>query len=52
MRKAYRQILAGASLNDVAGMFNESGHYGLNGRLWTASTVSLFLRAARNAGLR
>jgi DNA invertase Pin-like site-specific DNA recombinase len=52
VRKAYRQILAGASLNDIARLFNEGGHYGLHGKPWTASTVSLFMRSARNAGLR
>ncbi|OBK82131.1 serine recombinase [Mycolicibacter heraklionensis] len=50
--EAYRGILAGASLNDIARRFNDAGHHGLTGRPWTASTVSLFLRSPRNAGLR
>jgi DNA invertase Pin-like site-specific DNA recombinase len=50
--EGYRAILAGASLNDICRLFNDAGAYGLNGQPWTASTVSLFLRAPRNAGLR
>jgi DNA invertase Pin-like site-specific DNA recombinase len=50
--EAYRSILAGASLNDICRLFNDAGAHGLNGKPWTASTVSLFLRAPRNAGLR
>jgi DNA invertase Pin-like site-specific DNA recombinase len=50
--EAYRSILAGASLNDICRLFNDAGAFGLNGQPWTASTVSLFLRAPRNAGLR
>jgi DNA invertase Pin-like site-specific DNA recombinase len=52
VEKAYRLILAGASLKDVARLFNDAGAFGLNGKPWTESTVSLFLRAPRNAGLR
>jgi len=52
VEKAYRLILAGASLKDVARVFNDAGAFGLNGKPWTESTVSLFLRAPRNAGLR
>lgn len=52
VRQAYAAILAGASLNDVGRLFNEAGACGLNGKPWTATTVSLFLRAPRNAGLR
>jgi hypothetical protein len=33
-------------------VFNSAGTKGLNGHDWTPTTVSLFLRAARNAGLR
>lgn len=50
--EAYRAILAGASLKDVAALFNDAGHYGLTGKPWTPSTVSLFMRAPRNAALR
>lgn len=52
VEQAYKAVLAGASLNDIARIFNQAGLYGLNGRPWTASTVSLFLRKPRNAGLR
>lgn len=50
--EAYRAILAGASLLDVCKPWNEAGHYGLTGKPWTSTTLSLFLRKARNAGLR
>lgn len=50
--EAYRAILAGASLSDVYRPWNEAGHYGMTGKPWTATTLSLFLRSARNAGLR
>jgi DNA invertase Pin-like site-specific DNA recombinase len=52
VRKAYRLLLSGGSLSEIAALFNDSGHYGLNGQPWSASTVSLFLRSPRNAGLR
>jgi DNA invertase Pin-like site-specific DNA recombinase len=50
--QAYAAILAGSSLNDICRLFNGAQAYGLNGRPWTPTTVSLFLRKARNAGLR
>ncbi|STZ58987.1 recombinase [Mycolicibacterium tokaiense] len=52
VEQAYTAILAGASLGEVARTFNGAGAFGLTGRPWTATTVSLFLRKARNAGLR
>lgn len=52
VRKAYRLLLSGASLKEIAALFNDAGHYGLTGKPWSHSTVSLFLRAPRNAGLR
>jgi len=52
VRKAYAMILAGAKLREIAGLFNDAGAYGLNGQPWTPTTVSLFLRSPRNAGLR
>ncbi|ORA12608.1 recombinase family protein [Mycobacterium asiaticum] len=52
VRQAYAAVLAGSSLREVARLFNEAGTYGLNGKPWTPSTVSLFLRKSRNAGLR
>jgi DNA invertase Pin-like site-specific DNA recombinase len=50
--KAYKAILSGAKLGAVCKLFNDAGAYGLHGKPWTPSTVSLFLRAPRNAGLR
>ena len=52
VRRAYADILAGASLGEICRLFNEAGAYGLNGKPWTPSTMSLFLRKPRNAGLR
>jgi DNA invertase Pin-like site-specific DNA recombinase len=52
VKQAYAALLAGSSLNDIGRLFHDAGAYGLNGKPWTASTVSLFLRAPRNAGLR
>jgi DNA invertase Pin-like site-specific DNA recombinase len=52
VREAYAAVLAGGSISDIARTWNEAGVHGLNGKPWSASTVSLFLRAPRNAGLR
>jgi recombinase/recombinase-like zinc beta ribbon protein len=52
VKQAYAALLAGSSLGEIARMLNDAEAYGLNGQPWTASTVSLFLRKARNAGLR
>ena len=72
VEQTYKAVLAGASLNDIARIFNNAGLYGehwvkpkdadgnaikdaksvLQQSPWTASTVSLFLRKPRNAGLR
>jgi DNA invertase Pin-like site-specific DNA recombinase len=72
VQQAYKAVLAGASLNDIATIFNKNELYGerwvrpkdadgntikdakpeLKRTPWTASTVSLFLRKPRNAGLR
>lgn len=52
VRQAYTALLAGSSLGDIARTLNTHGALGLNGKPWTASTMSLFLRAPRNAGLR
>lgn len=52
VRRAYAMILTGCSLGDICKLLNDAGAYGLNGRPWTATTVSLFLRSPRNAGLR
>lgn len=50
--RAYVMILNGCSLGDIAAMFNDAEAFGLKGQPWTHSTVSLFLRKPRNAGLR
>lgn len=52
VRDAYAAVLAGSSLSDIVRMLNDAGAYGMTGKPWTATTVSLFLRAPRNAGLR
>jgi DNA invertase Pin-like site-specific DNA recombinase/ribosomal protein L37AE/L43A len=52
VQQGYAAILAGSTLNDVARIFNDAGAHGLTGKPWTPSTVSLFMRAPRNAGLR
>lgn len=50
--EAYRAVLAGASLNDICRLLNDAGAFGLKGQKWTPTTVSIFLRKPRNAGLR
>jgi DNA invertase Pin-like site-specific DNA recombinase len=52
VQQAYAAILAGSSLGDICKLLNDAGAYGLAGKPWSPSTVSLFLRAARNGGLR
>jgi hypothetical protein len=52
VREAYAAVLAGGSITDVARAWNAAEAYGRNGKPWSASTVSLFLRKPRNAGLR
>ncbi len=52
VEKAYKALLAGTSISDVARTFNAAGAYGLNGKPWEPTTMSLFLRNARNAGIR
>lgn len=50
--EAYQAIIAGASLKDICRLFNDAGAYGSTGKPWTSTTLSLFLRKPRNAGLR
>ena len=50
--EAYERIVRGEKLQDVCTFWNGAGKPGLNGQPWSASTVSLFLRSPRNAGLR
>jgi DNA invertase Pin-like site-specific DNA recombinase len=52
VKQAYAAVLAGSSLKDIARLFNDAGAYGRTGKPWEKSTVSLFLRSPRNAGLR
>ena len=52
VKQAYKAILAGTKLKDIAKIFNDAGAYGLNGKPWNESTTSLFLRSPRNAALR
>lgn len=40
------------TITAIAGEWNEAGLCGLNGKPWSPSTLSLFLRSPRNAGLR
>ena len=48
----YQGLLAGVSISALARDLNADGALGASGKPWTASTLSLFLRKARNAGLR
>jgi DNA invertase Pin-like site-specific DNA recombinase len=50
--KGYRAIGAGASLKEVATMWNDAGAFGRSGKPWNESLVSQFLRKPRNCGLR
>lgn len=52
VREAYAAIINGCALSDICRLFNDAGKKGLHGSDWTPTIVSLFLRAARNAGLR
>ncbi|OOK79031.1 recombinase family protein [Mycobacterium kansasii] len=52
VRKGYETILGGGSLSGLAREWNAKGFYGRNGKPWTASTLGLFMRKPRNAGLR
>ncbi len=52
VRKGYETILGGGSLSGLAREWNQRGYYGRTGKPWSASTMSLFLRSPRNAGLR
>ena len=52
VKQSYAAILSGGSISDIAREWNAAGAYGLTGKPWSASTVSLFLRKPRNAGLR
>ncbi|WP_044511217.1 recombinase family protein [Mycobacterium simiae] len=50
--EAYNALLRGVSISEIARNLNSLGAYGISGKPWSASTMSSFLRAPRNAGLR
>lgn len=52
IREAYAAVLAGASLKDVATLWNKAEAFTTGGKPWKVSDVSHFLRHPRNAGLR
>jgi DNA invertase Pin-like site-specific DNA recombinase len=52
VKRVYAHVLAGGSISDGARMLNTEGGLPASGNPWTASTLSLFLRKPRNAGLR
>ncbi|ODQ96514.1 hypothetical protein BHQ20_28835 [Mycobacterium intermedium] len=49
---AYQAVLRGEKITYLANRWNAEKLFGLNGKPWSASTLSLFLRSPRNAGLR
>ena len=53
---AYKAVVATSpeptTITKIAGDWNEAGIRGLNGKPWSPSTLSMFLRSPRNAGLR
>lgn len=52
VKRVYAHVIAGGSISDGVRMLNAEGAFGLSGKPWTPSTLSLFLRKPRNAGLR
>jgi DNA invertase Pin-like site-specific DNA recombinase len=52
VRATYAALIAGASLGEMVRTLTEAGATGRTGKPWTASTLSLFLRAPRNAAIR
>ena len=52
VKQAYAAVLAGASLGDICRQWNAVGAFTVNGRPWTAETLTKFLRKPRNCGLR
>jgi DNA invertase Pin-like site-specific DNA recombinase len=49
---AYTAVVRGEKITAIAAQWNTDKAYGVNGKPWSASTLSLFLRSPRNAGLR
>lgn len=52
VKTAYAEFLRGTSISKIAQQLNSDGKYGINGKPWSPSTMSIFLRRPRNAGLR
>jgi DNA invertase Pin-like site-specific DNA recombinase len=52
VRQAYEAVIRGEKITAIAASFNKAGALGGNGKPWSASTMSLFLRKPRNCGLR
>jgi DNA invertase Pin-like site-specific DNA recombinase len=52
VKQAYADILAGASLTEICRRWNAAGAHTINGKLWSATVLTKFLRKPRNAGLR
>lgn len=52
VEEAYRSLIAGSSLKEIATNLNDAGAVGLNGCRWTESSLANFLHSPRNAGLR
>jgi DNA invertase Pin-like site-specific DNA recombinase len=49
---AYLAVVRGEKITRIAEQWNAAGFHGGTGRPWSTSTLSLFLRSPRNAGLR
>jgi hypothetical protein len=50
---AYKAVVRGEKITHIANEWNkDESNYGFTGKPWSASTLSLFLRSPRNAGLR
>jgi len=52
IREAYREVLAGCSLSEVARRWNAAGVTTARGNRWNQAAVTGLLRSPRNAGLR
>jgi len=52
VKAAYKAIVRGEEITAIAKAWNAAGVKGVNDKPWSPSTLSLFLRAPRNAGLR
>lgn len=52
VRQAYADVLAGETILGIARAWNAAGVFGVKGKPWAASSLSLFLRSPRNCGQR